>query len=205
MESFEQLCKVALEAEQFVVTSNVKFFVRRRTRRAAYEEFQEHGYEVDLVGARGDRIVLAEVKSYFGSRGVNSQGFRGLADETRRTDFERYKLLNDPELLAEVTDQACALYGYERGQAEIRLYVGKFAGGHEQPIREHLEAFRNPRVRVVALGEIVDAVVALAGRRTYTDDPVVTTVKALAAAGRLPGVGAKGSPEPISRQSPERS
>ncbi|HLI55555.1 MAG TPA: hypothetical protein VKY26_00855, partial [Actinomycetota bacterium] len=121
MESFEQVCKVALEAEGFVVTGNVKFFVRRRTRRAAYEEFQEHGYEVDLVGARGDRLVLGEVKSYFGSRGVNRQGFRGIADVSRRTDFERYKLFNDPELRAEVMAKACKLYGYDSAQVEIRL------------------------------------------------------------------------------------
>ncbi len=31
---------------------------------------QTHGYEVDLVGARSDRLVLATVQSYLGSRGV---------------------------------------------------------------------------------------------------------------------------------------
>ena len=73
MESFEHLCKVALEAERFVVTGNVKFFVRRKTQKKAHAEYQEHGYEIDLVAARGDQLVLAEVKSYFGSRGVNRQ------------------------------------------------------------------------------------------------------------------------------------
>ncbi len=66
MESFEHLCKVALEAEGFAVTSNAKFPVRRRTRRVEYEEYQTHGYEIDLVGARGDGLVLAEVKSFLG-------------------------------------------------------------------------------------------------------------------------------------------
>jgi hypothetical protein len=69
------------------------FFVRRQTRKAAHEEFQEHGYEVDLLAASGDRLVLAEVNSYLGSRGANRHGFVGLADETKRTYFECYKLL----------------------------------------------------------------------------------------------------------------
>jgi hypothetical protein len=86
VESFEHLCKVALEAEGFVVTSNVKFFVRRLTSKKSREEYQTHGYEVDLVGARSDQLVLAEVKSFFGSRGVNRQSFRGLADESKFTD-----------------------------------------------------------------------------------------------------------------------
>jgi hypothetical protein len=83
MESFEHLCKVALEAEHFVVTGNVKFFVRRKTRKKGHPEYQEHGYEIDLVGARGDQLILAEVKSYFGSRGVNRQGFRELVGRVR--------------------------------------------------------------------------------------------------------------------------
>jgi hypothetical protein len=43
-----------------VITGNFKFFVRRKTRKAAYDEYQEHGYEVDLVAARGDQLVLAQ-------------------------------------------------------------------------------------------------------------------------------------------------
>lgn len=193
MESFEQLCKVALESEGFVVTGNVKFHVRRKTRKAAYEEFQEHGYEVDLVGARGDRIVLAEVKSFFGSRGVNRQGFRGLADESRKTDFGLYKLLNDAELRADVFAKACGQYGYAPAQLEMRLYVGKFASGHEADVRAHMQTLVPP-VRVVGLTEIVDSLVELAGRRTYTDDPVVMTIKALAAAGRLPSPSESAEP-----------
>ena len=114
MESFEHLCKVALEAERFVVTGNVKFFVRRKTQKKAHAEYQEHGYEIDLVAARGDQLVLAEVKSYFGSRGVNRQEFRQLADETRRTHYDRFKLFNDSELRAEVCALACEQYGYNR-------------------------------------------------------------------------------------------
>ena len=56
MEAFESFVAVALEAEDFVVSSGVKFRVQRRTKKAAYEEWQEHGYEVDLVGARAKRL-----------------------------------------------------------------------------------------------------------------------------------------------------
>jgi hypothetical protein len=165
-------------------THLVKFFVRRKTRKVAYDEYQEHGYEIDLVAARARRLILAEVKSYLGSQGVSRQGFRGLADETRHTDFDRFKVLNDPELRAEVTALASERYKYKPHQVEWRLYVGKFAAGHEDDVRAHLENLEPP-VHVVALPKIVDALVGLADKKTYTDDPVIMTVKALAAANRL--------------------
>jgi hypothetical protein len=65
MEAFEQFVAVALESEGFVVSSAVKFDVSRTTRKAAYTEVQKHGYEVDLIGARANHLVLATVKSFF--------------------------------------------------------------------------------------------------------------------------------------------
>lgn len=185
MEAFEHVCKVALESEGFVVTTNLKFYVRRRTRKAAYAEYQRHGYEVDLVGVRKDRLVLAEVKSFFGSRGVNKQSFRGLADESKRTDFGGYKLLNDPELRTSVVSAAADQFGFDAADVEMRLYVGKFAGGHEDAIRNHLSAFDNPPVDVIGLDGIVNALIGVAESPTYADDPVVVAVKALRASGRL--------------------
>jgi hypothetical protein len=43
METFESFVAVALESENFVVSSAVKFNVKLRPRKAAYEEFQSHG------------------------------------------------------------------------------------------------------------------------------------------------------------------
>lgn len=115
---------------------------------------------------------------------MSRQSFRGLADENRRTYFDRFRVLNDPELREAVTAEARNHYGYEPDQVEWRLYVGNFAKGHEDDVRAHLAGI-DPPVRVVGLTEIVDALIGLAGRRTYTDDPVIMTIKALAAADRL--------------------
>jgi hypothetical protein len=119
-----------------------------------------------------------------GSTGVSRQCFRCLADEDRRTHFDLFKLFNDSELREAVTAAACSHYGYESHQVEWRLYAGKFAGGHKADVRSHL-ANLTPPVVGVGLDEIVETLVGLAGRPTYTDDPVIMTVKALAAAGRL--------------------
>jgi len=51
MEAFEHVAKVFLESRGYAVSTNVKFPVRRRTKKQAYKEYQEHGYEVDLVDA----------------------------------------------------------------------------------------------------------------------------------------------------------
>lgn len=77
VEAFEQFVALALENEGLVVSGALKFPVRVRTTKAAYEEWQTHGFEVDLVGARSGRLVLATVKSFFGSRGVVAEHVRG--------------------------------------------------------------------------------------------------------------------------------
>jgi hypothetical protein len=81
VEGFEHLVKVALETEDLIVAGNLKFYVQRRTKKLTIE-LQTHGYEVDLVGARRDKLVLASVKSWFGSKGVNCQGFKGISGVT---------------------------------------------------------------------------------------------------------------------------
>jgi hypothetical protein len=50
MEAFEWFVAVALESEDFVVSLAIKFNVKLKTRKAAYDEYQSHGYEVDLMG-----------------------------------------------------------------------------------------------------------------------------------------------------------
>ena len=100
MEGFEHVVKVALEAEHFIVSGNLKFPVRRPTRKAAYAEAQEHGYEIDLVGARAEKLVLASVKSFFGSAGVTAAGFRGLSKPPKPKLEQRYILFNEPNVQA---------------------------------------------------------------------------------------------------------
>ncbi|HBX79286.1 MAG TPA: hypothetical protein DEG43_16725, partial [Acidimicrobiaceae bacterium] len=131
MESFEQFVALAMEEEGLVVSGALKFPVRRLTRKQGYEEWQTHGYEVDLVGANSERLVLATVKSFFGSRGVVSDHVMG---EKGYTSW--YALLNQPDIRDGVVRGACERFGYAVEQIEMRLYVGKFAGGtHETRIR----------------------------------------------------------------------
>ena len=136
MESFEQFVAVALEAEALVVSEAVKFPVARQTRKVT-AEIQEHGYEVDFIGARSDRLILASVKSYFGSDGVHFghlTGGAGTLDQRRR-----YLLFNDAEIQEAVVTAAAKRYGYSLSQVRLRLYVGRFYGKkppHEPLIRE---------------------------------------------------------------------
>lgn len=93
MEAFEAFAAVALESEGYVVSEAVKFPVTLQTKKAAYAEIQTHGYEVDLVGARRDRLVLATVKSFFGSRGVAADHVDGTTTDARARNG--YRMLND--------------------------------------------------------------------------------------------------------------
>ncbi len=177
---------LALEAEGLVVSSAVKFPVTLRTRRADHVEVQTHGYEVDLIGARADRLVLASVKGYLGSRGVVADQVTG---ETTSELARRYSLLNRPEVRGKVLKGAAKLYGYRTGQIEMRLYVGKFAGSgaHEEQIRKWAKRQRvgaGP-IGVYGLKDVVGRVREAASHTQYRDDPVLVTMKVLEAAGML--------------------
>ena len=189
MESFEQFVAVAMESEGLIVSEAIKFPVQRLTERRDYEERQTHGYEVDLVGARSDLLVLATVKSFFGSRGVVAEHVMGTGGS--RSSQRLYMLLNDPIIQEGVVAAAAERYGYHQEQVELRLYVGKFAapvsGKHEAAIRvwaarQHVG--RGP-LRVYGLEDVVQAVREVASSKTYRDNPVLVTMKVLAAAGLL--------------------
>ncbi len=185
MEAFEQVVKVFLEAKGYIVTSNVKFSVRRKTKKVKYDEYQTHGYEVDIVAARHDSLILGSVKSFFGSVGINRQGFRGIADNSRQTHFKNYAMFNEPEVREGILREAEKRYGYPRSQTQFYLFAGKFKTGDEIVITDHLngiEAGAGP-VRVVNLESIVEGLLEAAQSKTYYNDPVVMTLKALKEAG----------------------
>jgi hypothetical protein len=189
VEAFEAFVAVAMEAEGFVVSEAVKFPVKRRTAKAAYPEAQKHGFEVDLVGARVDRLVLATVKSFFGSRGVAADHVSGLAPKA--ADRKRYALLNDPEVRDTVISEACKRFGYSKRQVELRLYVGKFSAPikrtHEPVIRKWCNQQRagSGPIQVFGLPDIVGNVLLAASERQYRNNPVLVTMKVLEAAGVL--------------------
>ena len=192
MEAFEQFVAVALESEGFVVSPAVKFRVRREAAKKAYSEVQTHGYEVDLVGARRNRLVLATVKSFFGSRGVVASQVMGT-DPTPRLR-KLYALINEPQVRDGVIAEACRLYGYRPNQIELRLYAGRFAapkaGTHEAAIREWCAQQHcgcGP-IRVFGVGEVVEQVRQAAAARQYRDNPAIVGMKVLEAAGLLPRV-----------------
>ncbi|GAA3737617.1 hypothetical protein GCM10022239_11670 [Leifsonia bigeumensis] len=183
MEAFEQFVALAMETEGLVVSGALKFPVRRQTRKAGYAEFQTHGFEVDLIGANRERLVLATVKSFFGSRGVVAEQVSGESP----THSGWYALLNNPDVRGAVTRSAAERFGYDVNQLEIRLYVGRFAGGHEQRVRAWCDSqlVGGSPIRVVGAHEVVDIVRKVATSTTYRDNPVLATLKVLTATGSL--------------------
>ena len=189
MEGFEHLVKVALEADGLVVSSNLKFPVRIQIKkRTGREEEAIHGYEVDLVGARNDLLVLASVKSFFGSAGVSRNVFRELAKFDKPTPrqlraFGHYKLFNDTEIREGVIAEAAKRFGYSHRQVELRLYVGKFQNCEEEAVIKtglgKMRAGKGP-VKVFDLGEILTKLLNVLDSKTYFNDPVIMTLKALA-------------------------
>ncbi len=187
MEAFEHVVKSYMESQGYIVSSNVKFPVRLRTRKRAYKEFQTHGYEVDIVAAKGKLLILGSVKSFLGSHGVNRRGFQGIADDPRKTEFNQYRIFNDSEVRNGIIEGASKRYGYPRRSIRVILFVGRFKSGEQEIIEKHLNSMVDNGVKmgVIGLDEIVSGLVREAQNRTYINDPVIMTIKALDAAGKL--------------------
>lgn len=190
MEAFEQFVALAMEQEGLVVSGALKFPVKVRTTKAAYEEWQTHGFEVDLVGARSDRLVLATVKSFFGSRGVVAEHVRG--DSQNKVWNAKYAVINNPRIRDGVVAGAAARFGYSIEQVQLRLYVGRFAGvAHESEVRAWCasQTVGAGPISVVGAADVVDVVRAVASSKTYRDSAVLASLKVLDAAGALRPVG----------------
>lgn len=188
MEAFESFVALAMEDEGLVVSSAVKFPVTRRTAKTQHEETQTHGFEVDLVAANADTLVLASVKSFFGSRGVVAADVDG---STGGAKSRLYALLNDADVRGQVLAGACARYGYRPEQVELRLYVGRFAapsrGDNEQRIRDWAAStiVGSGPIKVVGVEEVVKVVRRVAASKQYRDDPALVALKVLEAAKQL--------------------
>lgn len=188
MEAFEHIAKIFLESEGYAVSTNVKFPVRIRTRKQAYEEHQVHGYEIDLVACRADTLLLGSVKSFLGSYGVDRQFFHAIADPSKKLKGDKF--FNDPAIAEGILSDASARFGYPRARIFSALFVGKFRPGHEADIRRHLESTvvgAGP-IRLFDLSTIMDGVIIEAQKKTYRDDPVIVAVKSLLALDRVKGI-----------------
>lgn len=181
MEAFEHVARVFLESQGYVVSSNLKFPVTRPTRKKSYEESQTHGYEVDLVGARADRLLLCSCKSFFGSHGASRSGFKGLSPSTGK-EHGKYWLFNDDDIVTEVTKQAAKKYGYKVSQVRLALIAGHFKKNDEEEIKKHLAGVG---VDVYGPDVVAAALLGLLESKTYKDDSVVMTLKLFKAADRL--------------------
>jgi hypothetical protein len=172
-----------MEAENLVVSAGVKFPVKRQVRKAQRIEFQTHGYEVDLVGANADWLVLASVKSFFGSLGVRSQVVSGVGGDTGV-----FRLLNEPEIRDGVVIGAADRYGYDVSQVRMRLYVGRWA--HTRGIDERAatkswcadQIVGGGQIDVYDAADVVPIVRDTAGKGMYINDAVIVTFKVLAEA-----------------------
>jgi hypothetical protein len=190
MESFESLVALAMKAENLHVSGPIKFIIKRKTKRKDYDEYQSHGYEVDLVGMRKDKLVLATVKSFLGSQGVK---FKEVSASSG-SNGEGYRMLNDRELRKLMIQAACDQFGYEPKDVEIRLYGGRFKGKEEALIREWCfnEKAGSGPIQVYNLIEIMDSVKELALRKTYIDDPALVAVKSMLIAQEFADKASKG-------------
>jgi len=193
VEAFESFVALTMEADtedgRLVVSESIKFSVTRQTAKTAHTETQTHGFEVDLVGARRDKLVLATVKSFFGSRGVVAEHV--MRESATKRFNALYAMINDPVVRDAVVQGAANRYGYPIDQIELRLYVGKFAGGktgdHERRIRDWAatQIVGAGPIRVFGLKDIVATARQVASSKTYRDNPALVAMKVMEAAGVL--------------------
>jgi hypothetical protein len=174
MESFEAVVATALEAENYVVTGpiTIKWFSKGHPKKKGE---QPNRLEIDLVAARGDRLVLATVKSFFGSGGVFPKDVMGTG-----RGASGYTMINDVKKRAELIELVAAKYGYEVKDVEVRLYAGKFAGlKGEQMIRDWAskQELGGGVLQVVNALQLSKVIFALAKESHYQNNVAIAFAK----------------------------
>lgn len=180
MESFEQFVAVAMQSEGLVVTGPFRFKIGYLNLTPDFKGKQDTPYEIDLIGASRERLVLATVKSFFGSQGARPKDVLGTGK-----DASHYRMINDPVISKGLVQAAADRFGYEVSQVEVRLYAGKYAGKTgEATIREWAsdQILGGGPLQVFNIAEVVGSVRALAQISTYSDSAPITAMKAVAAA-----------------------
>lgn len=188
MEGFENVVRLYMERRGFVVATNVKFKLAKKTKKQERDEVQTHGYEVDIVAARANQLLLGEVKSFFGSAGVQRKSFAGLASKTNSDELARYRLFNDADHREQLIAEACKRYGYELSQVRVALFVGHFKRGDEDDITRHLKSLSTKGGPIEVYGPkaiAADLMTSVLADGTYADDPVVSTLRLLEEVGVL--------------------
>jgi len=123
-------------------------------------------------------LVLATVKSFFGSRGVAAEDVAGSG-----RFGTHYKLLNDSFIREEVIAAAAERYRYSKDRVRLRLYAGRFAGPAKGTHEARIRAM--PGFEVFGPEEIASKLLTAATSKQYRDSPALAAVKLLEAAGRL--------------------
>jgi hypothetical protein len=111
---------------------------------------------------------------------------RVRGESENRTWNAAYALINDEQIRSTVVAAAAKRFGFTIDQVELRLYVGKFAGGgSEAAVREWCtqQAVGAGPIAVVGATDVVKTVHEVAGSKQYRDNAVLATLKVLDAAG----------------------
>ncbi len=72
-----------------------------------------------MVEARQDLLVLASVKSFFGSRGVVAEHVMGTVADPRGN--RGYAMLNNTDVRSQILEGASKRFGYDEGRIQSPL------------------------------------------------------------------------------------
>lgn len=179
MEAFESFVALAMQSEGLVVSGPFKFKIGYLQKGRKPAGKQDTPYEIDLIGASRERLVLATVKSFFGSGGVFPNEVLGIKGKVGG-----YRMLNDHIVSKGLVTAAAEFFGYEESQVEVRLYAGKFAGKNgESIIREWAsgQILGGGPIAIYNIAQVVGSVRAQAQLSTYSDNPALVAMKAILA------------------------
>lgn len=186
MEAYENMVARAMETEGLLVAGPKKFAFLLPYMKQGTERIATTWIEVDLIGMSADRLILASVKSYFGSGGTDASHFLG---EKGVKKAKGYRMIQDPEIRELLGEETSKLFGFTKKQIEFRFYSGLYKGDGEQRIRDWADkkenhAFGN-KIQIFNVNQVVDKIVLLAEGKGYVDDASIVAIKAFKAAEKI--------------------
>jgi len=191
MESYENLVALAMSAENLLVAGPEKYpFVLPHIRKGR-TVLATKWIEVDLIGMSANTLVLASVKSYFGSGGTTAGDFLGENGEKKA---KLYSMIADEEVRNILGRAVAERYNFKESQIEFRFYSGLYKGNSEQRLRDWADkpenfAFGKP-IKFYNVAQVIEPVALLAEESRYVDNPSLVAIKAYMTSVKLSSIEA---------------
>jgi hypothetical protein len=144
-EATEYLIKLYLERKGYLVsTSKIYYYTQEIKIKNGKTQPQKTPIQLDIVAINpitNDRII-GEVKSWFGSTGVNKNSFKSIYGSKWNPKQDRFKLINSEEVQKSAFEEVEKEFGRGNNGFRLALFIGHYYKPNESEVKDYLSKLK---------------------------------------------------------------